>query len=99
MTTFDQRERGFEAKFAADQKAQFAVHARQTRLLGLWAARKMGLRGDGAETYAKALVRADVEKVGRDDVVSKVVADLSRCGIEVSPADVLEEMARLLGKK
>jgi hypothetical protein len=95
MSTFDEREKGFEAKFAADQKTQFTALARQTRLLGLWAARKMGLAATEAESYATSLVRADVEKVGREDVVEKIVADLSARGIAVSAAEVHEEMRRL----
>lgn len=98
MTTFDQREKGFEAKFAADQKTRFTVHARQTKLLGLWAAHKMGLAATEAESYAKTLVRTDVEKVGREDVVEKIIADLSGRGVTVSAQEVHEEMNRLVAK-
>ncbi len=99
MSGFGEREKGFEARFAADEQARFALNARQSKLIGLWAARKMGLAAAEAESYAKALVRTDVEKVGREDVVAKIVADLSERGIAVSAADVHREMDRLLKAK
>jgi hypothetical protein len=92
MTIFDQREKGFEAKSAADEKARFVIHARQSKLIGLWAARKMGMTAAEAESYAKTVVRVDVEKVGREDVVAKIVADLSDRGVAVDAAEVHREM-------
>jgi hypothetical protein len=94
MTIFDDRERGFEAKFAAKQKGRFDAQARQTKLLGLWAARQMGLKAAEAESYAQALVRADVDKVGQGDVVERIIADLAGRGIAVSAADVRKGLDR-----
>jgi hypothetical protein len=73
MATFDEREKGFEAKFRADQELQFKVTARRNKLLGLWAAGRMGLAGTAAESYAKQVVEADFQKPGDDDVVDKVL--------------------------
>lgn len=69
MTTFDDREKGFEAKYALDQDQEFKAVARRNRLLGLWAAEKMGLSPESAEEYAKAVVRADFEQPGEEDVL------------------------------
>ncbi|MBM4073085.1 MAG: DUF1476 domain-containing protein [Planctomycetes bacterium] len=98
MSAFDERQKGFEAKFAVDQKQRFTVHARQTKLIGLWAAQKMRLPRREGEAYARMLVRLDVDKVGRDDVVEKVLLDLSNAGVPVTAADVRAEMERLLPK-
>ncbi|TKZ21225.1 DUF1476 domain-containing protein [Shimia litoralis] len=76
MTTFDDRENAFEAKFAHDEEMNFKAEARCNKLLGLWAAEKLGKSGDDADTYAKTVVIADFEEAGHEDVVRKVVADL-----------------------
>lgn len=96
MAIFDEREKAFEAKFASDQKKRFTVQARQTKLIALWAAQKMGLSRREGEAYARMLVRLDVDKVGQGDVVDKVLSDLSNAGVPVSAADVRAEMERLL---
>jgi hypothetical protein len=96
MTTFDQREQAFENKFAADQKKKFLKQARQTKLIALWAAEKMGLARRESEAYARALVQLDVDKAGQDDVVAKVVSDLASTGIAISAAEVRAEWKRLL---
>lgn len=98
MSIFDEREKAFEAKFAADQKVTFVVHARQSKALGLWAAKQMGLTSVHAEAYAKGVVQADVDKVGQDDVILKVAADLQACGVAVTEKDVGIEMSRLSAK-
>ncbi|UWQ89535.1 DUF1476 domain-containing protein [Aliisedimentitalea scapharcae] len=76
MTTFDDRESAFEAKFAHDEEMQFKAQARCNKLLGLWAAELMGKSGDDAEAYAKTVVIADFEEAGHEDVVRKITADL-----------------------
>lgn len=81
MTTFDNREKSFEDKFAHDAALQFKVSARRDRLVGLWAAEKLGHSGEAAEAYAKTIVIADLEEAGDEDVVRKLVADLSASGI------------------
>jgi hypothetical protein len=84
MSTFDEREKGFEAKYKHDQDTLFKVTARRNKLLGLWAAEQLGLSGAEAEAYAKTVVAADFEKPGDDDVLRKVTADLSAKGVQVS---------------
>jgi hypothetical protein len=96
MTTFNEREKGFEQKYKHDQELQFKVNARRNKLLGLWAAERMGLTGADAEAYAKEVVQADFEKPGDADVVAKVVKDLSAKGEPVTELEVTKELGRLL---
>lgn len=77
MTTFDDRENAFEAKFAHDSEMQFRAEARRNKLVGLWAAELLGKSGDAALAYAMEVVEADFEEAGDEDVVRKVVADLA----------------------
>lgn len=81
MTTFDNREQAFENKYAHDAEMQFKAQARRDKLLGQWAADKMGLSGDEAETYARSVVIADLEEAGDDDVFRKVSADFEAKGV------------------
>jgi len=76
MTTFDEREHAFEAKFAHDEEMQFKAVARRNRLTGLWAAELLGKSGEAAEEYAKTVVLSDFEEAGHEDVVRKLAADL-----------------------
>ncbi|SET25625.1 DUF1476 domain-containing protein [Oceanicella actignis] len=96
MTTFDEREQAFEKKFAHDAEMQFKAMARRDRLLGLWAAEKMGLRGEEAEEYAKSVVIADLEEAGDEDVYRKVAADLEAKGLPTD--DLRAKMAELLAE-
>jgi hypothetical protein len=96
MATFDEREKGFEAKYKRDQELQFKVNARRNKLLGLWAAEKLGLKDAAAEAYAKTVVASDFDRPGDDDVVQKVAADLSAKGIALGEKEVRKEMDRLL---
>src|SRR4051794_4593564 len=75
MTTFDRREEGFERKFALDEELKFRAEARRNRLLGLWAAEKFGLSGTEADAYAKAIIHADIQEAGEEDVFRKLRAD------------------------
>jgi hypothetical protein len=88
MTTFDDRERAFEAKFAHDEEMVFRVTARRNRLLGQWAAAKLNLTPAETDAYATAVVQAEFEEAGDDDVVRKLIGDLLAAGIEVEEADV-----------
>jgi hypothetical protein len=81
MTTFDKREDGFEKKFAHDEELQFKAGARRNKLLGLWAAEKLGLSGPQADAYAKEVVMADFEEAGDQDVLHKVAKDLAGKGV------------------
>jgi hypothetical protein len=92
MPTFDDREKEFEARFKHDQELQFKVKARRNRLLGQWAAAKMGLSGEAADTYAKSVVAAEFDKGGDHHVVDKVVADLATKGQGVTAAQVQFEL-------
>lgn len=82
MTTFDKREAGFEKKFAHDEDMRFKATARRNKLLGLWAAGKLGKTGPEADAYAKTVVMADFEEIGDEDVIRKVKADLAAGGVE-----------------
>ena len=77
MTTFDDREHAFEAKYAHDAEMQFRAEARRNKLVGLWAADLMGKTGDAAAAYALEVVQADFEEAGIEDVVRKLAADLA----------------------
>jgi hypothetical protein len=96
MATFDEREKGFEAKYKRDQELQFKVNARRNKLLGLWAADKLGLKDAAAEAYAKSVVSADFERPGDDDVIQKVVKDLSAKGLALTEQQIRRELDRLL---
>ena len=91
MTTFNYREQAFESKYAHDANMQFKASARCHKLLGLWAAEKLGKTGDEAEAYAKSVVIADLEEPGHEDVVRKVVADL---GDLASEAKIRKKMSK-----
>jgi hypothetical protein len=96
MTTFDDRERAQEAKYALDQESLFKVTARRNRMLGMWAAEKLGLAGADAEAYAKQVVTADFEESGEDDVFRKVHKDLQGKG--VTEAEIRRQMKVLFDK-
>jgi hypothetical protein len=93
MTTFDDRENAFEAKFAHDSEMQFRAEARRNKLLGLWAAELIGKSGEDAAAYALEVVSADFEEAGDEDVVRKVVADLAG---KASADDIRAKMKELL---
>ncbi|WP_374280304.1 DUF1476 domain-containing protein [Novosphingobium sp.] len=88
MTDFNDRERAEEAKFAHDEEMHFRIQARRNRLLGQWAAERMGLSAVEAEAYAKSVVQADFEEAGDEDVIRKLLGDLVSAGLDVSEADV-----------
>jgi len=92
MSTFDDRERAFEAKYARDEEMQFRIIARRNRLLGEWAARLMGLNQAEAESYAKDVIRADFEEAGDDDVVRKVLGDLTSAGVDADESQIREAL-------
>jgi hypothetical protein len=98
MTTFDKREEGFEKQFAVDQELKFKATARRNKLLGLWAAGKLGLSGDEAETYAKAVVAADFEEAGDHDVFRKVRQDFDAKGVQESDHQIRRTMDELMAK-
>ncbi len=93
MTTFDDRERAFETKFARDEEMMFRVTARRNRLVGQWAAEKMGLTPEETDAYAKAVVQADFEEAGDEDVIRKLLGDLTSAGVEIDDAGVRTALA------
>jgi hypothetical protein len=96
MTTFDKRQEGFEKKFAHDEELRFKASARRNKLLGLWAAEKMGVSGDDAAAYAKEVVASDFEESGDDDVLRKVAGDLKAKGVALSDQDLRKTMNDLM---
>ncbi|MCP3728969.1 DUF1476 domain-containing protein [Sphingomonas sp. MG17] len=92
MTTFDDRERAFETKFAMDEDMAFRVTARRNRLLGQWAAARMGLTPEETDAYAKAVVQADFEEAGDEDVIRKIVGDLTAASVEIDEATVRQAL-------
>lgn len=98
MTNFDDRERGFERKFAHDEELKFKATARRNRLLGLWAAEQMGLSGDEAQTYAREVIKADLSEPGEEDVFRKIRADFDAKGVSQSDHQIRRKMTELLAE-
>jgi hypothetical protein len=98
MSGFDKRREGYESKFAHDEELKFKATARRNKLLGLWAAEKLGIGADQADAYAKEVVKADFEEAGDDDVFRKVRKDFDAKGVQVSDHQIRREMEDLMVK-
>jgi len=98
MSTFDKREEGFERKFAHDEEVRFKARARRNKLLGLWAAQKLGITGDAAEAYAKEIVIADFEGPGKDDVFARIRRDFDAKAVAQSDHQIRRTMEELMAK-
>jgi hypothetical protein len=96
MSTFDKREEGFEKKFAMDEELRFKAQARRNKLLGLWAAEKLGLTGSQAEEYAKEVVRSDFAAPGEEDVFQKLRQDFDAKGVAQSDHQIRRTMDELM---
>jgi hypothetical protein len=96
MAQFDDRQKAFEEKYAHDTELQFKVNARRNKLLGLWAAEQMGMKGDAATNYAKAVIESDFEQTGDEDVFRKVMGDFKAKKIDVSDHRLRKRMDELL---
>tara|TARA_R110002167_G_scaffold67979_3_gene192021 strand:- start:159 stop:479 length:321 start_codon:yes stop_codon:yes gene_type:complete len=96
MSTFKDREKSYEAKYAHDQETNFKIHARRNKLLGEWVAGELGLTGADAEAYAKQVVVADFDEPGDEDVYRKVWGDLQAKGVDISEHRVRKQMSELL---
>jgi hypothetical protein len=96
MTSFEDREKSFERKFALDEELRFKSTARRNKLLGLWAAEKMGLSGDDAQGYAREVVKADLEEPGEEDVFRKIRTDFDAKNVDQSDHQIRRVMAELL---
>lgn len=92
--SFHTREQSFEAHNKLDEELKFKAESRRNKLVGLWAAEKMGLSGADADAYAKTVVMADLDEPGIEDVVRKVMGDFAERGVAVSEADLRTEMER-----
>ena len=93
MTTFDDRARGFEGKFARDEEMAFRIAARRNRLVGAWAAKLMGLTAEEADAYCKAVVQADFEESGDEDVIRKLLGDLLSAQVDIDDARIRTALA------
>lgn len=98
MTTFDDRRDSFERRFAHDEELRFKAMARRNKLLGLWAAERLGKSGADADEYAKSVVLADFEEAGDGDVVRKVRGDLGAAGIAADEPEIRAQMERLMAQ-
>ena len=96
MTTFDDRENAFEAKFAQEKDMEFMAESRRNRLLGVWGGELMGLEQAHLEDYARAVVKTEIDRPGDEDVLRKIFEDLKGAGVQVSEADVRMKMAELM---
>ncbi len=95
MSTFDGREKAHEAKFARDEEMAFRITARRNKLVGQWAAAKMRLTAEETDSYAKSVVQADFEEVGDEDVIRKVMGDLTGAQVETSDEEVRQALVDL----
>ena len=98
MASFDDREKSFEKRFAYDQEVLFKAQARRNKLLGLWAAGKMGLEGAAADDYAKSVVRADFEEAGDEDVIRKLKNDFEAKGVAQSDHQIRRTLEEMMAK-
>lgn len=98
MTTFDDREKAYEKKFALDQDLKFRAEARRNKMLAEWAAAKLGIMGDALEDYVKAVRRADLEEKGDDDVFRKIRKDFDEKGVPIQDSEIRQAMSEFLAK-
>lgn len=96
--TFHDREKSFEAKFKLDAELKFKAEARRNKLVGLWAAGKMGLSGDDAAAYAKEVIDSDMEEPGIEDLIRKVMGDFADKGVAVSEDELRAEVTRAMAQ-
>ena len=97
MTNFEDREKGFERKFAHDEELKFRATARRNRLLGLWAAELMGVTGEAAQNYAREVIKADLIEPGEEDLFRKLRGDFDAKGVSQSDHQIRRKMADLMG--
>ena len=97
MSSFDKREEGFEKKYALDEEQKFKAEARRNRLLGMWAAEKLGITGDAAAAYAKEVVASDFEEAGDGDVLRKVMGDFKAKSVALTEQELRAKMDELMG--
>lgn len=98
MSSFDKRKEGYESKFAHDEELKFKANARRNKLLGLWAAQKLGKNEEEAQAYAREVVRADMEEAGEEDVFRKIRSDFDAAKVDQSDHQIRRTMEELLGE-
>jgi hypothetical protein len=98
MTSFEDREKGFERKFAHDEELKFKATARRNKLLGLWAAGEMGITGDAAQAYAREVIKADLEQPGEEDLFRKIRKDFDAKGVQQSDHQIRHKMSDLMSE-
>lgn len=98
MTSMKDREQGFERKFAMDEETRFRANARRNKLLGLWAAEKLGKTGADADAYAKEVIVSDIEEAGDHDVFRKIRADFDSAGVDQSDHQIRRTMDELMAE-
>jgi hypothetical protein len=98
MTTFDKREEGFEKQFVHDEELKFKATARRDKLLGLWAAEKLGLTGADAEAYARGIVVADIEAIGDHNLFGKIRKDFDAKGVNLSDHQIRRTIDELMAR-
>lgn len=96
MTTFDKRKEAYENKFARDEELKFKATARRNKLLGLWAAEKLGKAGEEADSYAREVIRSDMQEAGEEDVYRKVRGDFDAAGVDQSEHQIRRQMEELM---
>ena len=94
MSTFEDREQAFENKFKYDQDMVFKINSRRARLIGLWAAERLGITGEKAEAYAQEVVSADLDEPGHADIIRKLQADFKTKGVDISDHRISKELER-----
>jgi hypothetical protein len=98
MTTFDKRQEGYENKFARDEELRFKATARRNKLLGLWAAEKLGKSGDDAQAYAREVIRADMQEAGEEDVFRKIRTDFDAAKVAQSDHQIRRTMQETMAE-
>ena len=98
MSSFDKRKEGYENKFARDEELRFKATSRRNRLLGLWAAEKLGKTGEAADAYAREVIRADMQEAGDEDVFRKIRGDLDQAGIQQSDDEIRRAMHGMMAE-
>jgi len=98
MSDFSDREKGFERKFVMDEELRFKATVRRNKLVGLWAAEKLGKSGADAEAYAKEVVASDFEEAGDHDVVRKIKGDFDAAGVAQSEHQIRRTMDELMAE-
>ena len=98
MATFEDRQKGFEGKFARDEELRFKATSRRNRLVGLWAAEQLGKTGEDADSYVREVIRADMQEAGDEDVVRKLRADFDQAGLRQSEDELRRVLQQMMAQ-